>query len=317
MVIRVLASNMCGTDLKTFVRGHPLMKAPMTMGHEYCGVVSAIGSAVERFRRGERVVASNSAPCGSCPYCKRGALTLCERIPQSLIGFSAPGSYAQYLKIPRLIVSRNAYRAPSSVSPEEMACAEPLAAAIHALDKVKVRRGTQAVIIGSGALGLMLMQLLKARHARVTMTNRSEGRLRVAERLGADEVIQVYGSDLVAKVRKSANVGPDLVVEAVGKKETWEDAFRIVRDGGQVLFFGGCAAGTLVSFDAGKMHYREVSTFGSFHHEPAAFNRAIRAIASGEVKVRPLLTHRLQLGEIREGFELMERREALKVTVMA
>jgi len=316
LVIRVLASNMCGTDLKTFVRGHPLMRPPITMGHEYCGVVTALGDDVRKFKRGDRVVASNSAPCGECQFCKRGAMTLCEKIPQTLIGFSRPGSYAQYLRIPSEIVSRNTYRAPVTISSEEIACAEPLAAAIHALDKVKFRRGMNVVVIGTGALGLMLMQLLKARYARVAMTNRSEGRLRVAERLGADEVIQAEGSDLVGKVRKHWSIGPDLVIEAVGKKDTWEDAFRIVRDGGQVLFFGGCAAGTIVSFDAEKMHYGEVSTFGSFHHEPSAFKRAIRAIATREVKVAPLLTHRLQIREIREGFELMERREALKVTVM-
>jgi len=220
------------------------------------------------------------------------------------------------MRIPRHIVSENAYSVETSVSPGEMACAEPLAAAIHALDRVKLDRGMRVVLIGSGALGLMLLQLLKGKEAHVTMTNRSEGRLRTAEKLGADEVLQVTDEDLVAKAKgSSGGAGPDLVIEAVGKKETWEAAFRIVREGGQVLFFGGCAAGTEVSFDAGKMHYGEVTVTGSFHHEPTSFKRAITAIESGKVRVRPLLTHAVPLQKIQDGFGLMERHDALKVTV--
>ena len=316
VVVKVLASNICGTDLKSFLRGHPLMRPPMTMGHEFCGVVSEVGDGVKRFKAGDRVVASNSSPCGTCNFCRRGASTLCERIPSRLIGFSLPGSYAQYVKIPRHIVNENTYSVKTSVTPEEMACSEPLAAAIHALDRVKLESGMGVVLIGSGALGLMLLQLLKTRDIRVTMANRSESRLRIAEKMGADDVLQVTDEDLVAKARGAGGpTGPDLVIEAVGKKETWEAAFRIVREGGQVLFFGGCAAGTEVSFDAGKMHYGEVAVTGSFHHEPSSFKRAIAAIESGKVRVRPLLTHSVPLERIQDGFGLMERREALKVTV--
>jgi L-iditol 2-dehydrogenase len=316
VVIKVLASNICGTDLKSFLRGHPLMRPPMTMGHEFCGVVSEVGDGVEKFKPGDRVVASNSSPCGTCAFCRLGAPTLCEKIPSRLIGFSIPGSYAQYLRIPRHIVSDNAYSVKTSVSPEEMACSEPLAAAIHALDRVKLESGMSVFLIGSGALGLMLLQLLKTKGIHVTMTNRSESRLRTAEKLGADEVLRVTDEDLVAKAKGAGGpTGPDLVIEAVGKKETWEAAFRIVREGGQVLLFGGCAAGTEVSFDAGKMHYGEVTVTGSFHHEPSSFKRAITAIESGKVRVRPLLTHSVPLQRIQDGFGLMERREALKVTV--
>ena len=185
VVVKVLASNICGTDLKSFLRGHPLMRPPMTMGHEFCGVVSEVGEGVKRFKAGDRVVASNSSPCGTCTFCRQGAPTLCERIPRRLIGFSLPGSHAQYVKIPRHIVSENTYSVKASVTPEEMACSEPLAAAIHALDRVNLGSGMRVVLIGSGALGLMLLQMLKTRDIHVTMANRSESRLRIAEKMGA------------------------------------------------------------------------------------------------------------------------------------
>ncbi len=317
VVLEVLASNMCGTDLKAYLRGHPLMKPPMTMGHEYAGVVSSVGPNVSRFKRGDRVVASNSAPCGQCGMCRKGSLTLCKVTQRELLGFSIPGSYAQFVRLPGRIVRKNAYKFSSSTSAAEIACAEPLAAVIHALDRVKARRGSWAAVIGSGALGLMFLQLLKQAGLHVLMVNRSSGRLEVAEKLGAEQVAKADESNLADFVRSSTNgMGADLVVEAVGRRETWESAFRAARNGGEVLLFGGCAAGTLVTFDAQKMHYGETNLIGSFHHEPSAFRRAVRSIESGRVKMKPLLSAKMKLEEIEEAFQRMERREALKITVV-
>lgn len=317
LIIRVLASNMCGTDLKTYIRGHPLMKAPMIIGHEFCGEVIEVGEGVDRFKRGDRVVASNSAPCMQCTMCRLGSLTLCEGIRESLIGFTLPGSYASYLKIPSAIVDRNTYLIKSSIEPREIACAEPLASVIHAIDKVRIREGDRVAVIGSGALGLMFLQLLKSMNAYVIMTNRSGERVKLAERLGADAAIQVTDENLANKIREATDgIGADLVIEAVGRKETWESAFKAVRKGGQVLLFGGCSAGTTVSFDAEKIHYGETQIIGSFHHEPSAFRRAIEAIESKVVNVKPLLTHNLSINDILLGFRLMEKREAMKVSII-
>jgi L-iditol 2-dehydrogenase len=316
LVIKILVTNMCGTDLKTYNRGHPLIKPPMTMGHEYAGIVTEVGKGVRRFKEGDRVIASNSSPCFNCEMCNRRSYTLCRNIASSLIGFSVAGSYAEFVKIPSHIVKRNTYHLPRDPSVEELACAEPLASVIHALDKVIIREGMNVAIIGSGALGLLFLQLLKARGAKVIMTNRSAERLRVAERLGADQAIEVDGRNTVEKVRDATDgLGPDVVIEAVGKKETWEDSFRIVREGGTLLMFGGCAPGTIVSFDAKKIHYGEVTLVGSFHHEPSAFKRSLKSIQSGVVKVRPILSHTISLRRIHDAFELMEDRKALKVSI--
>lgn len=315
LVIRVLASNMCGTDLKSFLRGHPLMRPPVTMGHEYCGVVVDAGEGA-RFKEGESVVASNSAPCMRCEMCSRGSYSICTSIKQSLVGFSLPGSYAELMKIPAHIVSTNTYMF-SGPSPEEIACAEPLASVIHALDRVAVKEGETVAVVGAGALGLMFLQLLKSKGAKVIVANRSEARLEVAERLGADVLLCVSDDSLARKLRDATGgLGADLVVEAVGRKETWEACFMAARDGGTVLQFGGCQGGTTVEFDAGKIHYGETTIVGSFHHEPTAFRRAVSAIESGDVDVAPFLTHRVRLEEIMAAFELMKTRQAMKVSVI-
>jgi L-iditol 2-dehydrogenase len=249
--------------------------------------------------------------------CWRGSFSLCDVTQRELIGFSIPGSYAEFVRIPGRIVRKNAYKFSSSTPAAEIACAEPLAAVIHALDRVKPIRGSRVAVIGSGALGLMFLQLLKHAGLYVVMVNRSTGRLGVAERLGADRIIQADESNLADLVRGATDgLGADLVVEAVGRKETWESAFRATRNGGEVLLFGGCAAGTMVSFDAQKIHYGETNLIGSFHHEPSAFRRAVRYIESGRVKMKPLLDARMKLQDIQDAFQRMERREVLKIALV-
>ncbi len=316
LVIRVLVSNTCGTDLRAWQRGHPLMRPPIVIGHEYCGVVKEVGKDVKKFNEGDMIVGSNSCPCMKCAMCKIGSLTLCEQIPNNLIGFSLPGSFSEYLRVPAHIVRGNTYHAPKGVSTEEVACSEPLAAVIHALDKVSVKRGMKVAIIGAGAIGLMFLQLLKGMAAYVVMTDGSLGRLKIAEGFGADKVVEVTQDGVVAPLKQATNgLGPDLVIEATGTKEGWENAFRAVRNGGMVLLFGGCARGTLVSFDATKLHYREITVMGAFHHEPGAFVRAIDAVSKATVSVKELITSKLSLLQINHAYEMMEKKEALKVAI--
>lgn len=319
IIVKVAASNICGTDLRAWQRGHTLMKPPIVIGHEYSGIVDELGKHVSKFEVGDRIVGSNSSPCMTCAMCRAGSLTLCEKIPENLLGFSLPGSYAEYCRIPAHIVNRNVYRIPRNISPEEIACSEPLAAVIHALDKVSIKKGqTKAAIVGGGATGLMFLQLLKERGAYVVLIDANPERIKMAESFGSDSSIQVRDQDGLAAVLKQATKGegPDIVVEATGTKESWENSFRSVRDGGQVLLFGGCAKGTTVAFDAGKLHYREISMVGSFHHEPSSFKRAIEAISERKVRVKELISSRLPLTKINEALRLMEKKEALKVAVM-
>lgn len=316
LVIRILVSNVCGTDLRTWQGGHPLMRPPVVIGHEYYGIVKEVGRGVKEFRAGDEIVGSNSCPCMKCVMCNTGSLTLCEEIPKNLIGFSIPGSHAEYMRVPAHIVKGNIYHAPKGVAGEEIACSEPLAAAIHALDKLSIKEGMRVAVLGSGALGLMFLQLLKRTGVYVVMTDGMVGRLKIAERLGADKVIEVTQGSVVTPLKEATDgLGPDLVIEATGTKQAWENAFRAARDGGKVLLFGGCPGGTQVSFDATKLHYREITILGSFHHEPREFRKAIDAISKGTIRVKDLISLKLPLSQIGDAFEMMEKKEALKVAI--
>jgi L-iditol 2-dehydrogenase len=314
LILKVLASNMCGTDLKTYVRGHPLIKKGTVMGHEYSGVVIDSSGSFP-FKRGDYVVGSNSVPCMECYICKKGSYSLCTNIKKKLVGFTVNGSHAEMISVPPEIVKRNMYRFNNS-KPEHIACAEPLASVIHGAEKLKVKEDETVAIIGSGAIGLMFLQVLKLNGAKVIMTNRSEDRLEVAEKLGADVLLKVGGEDIDSKIKNATGGnGADVVIEAVGKRETWEVSLKAARDGGRILLFGGCASGTFVSFDAEMIHYGERQLIGSFHHEPNSFRKAVELIEKGLVRLERIVDMKIRLDSIIDGFKMMEERKALKVSI--
>lgn len=313
LVVRVHAALTCGTDLKTYRRGHPLIPPGTVLGHEFAGRVEAAGEGVA-FAPGDWVVAANSAPCGQCFWCASDQESLCQRL-EARLNF---GAFAQAIRLPAPIVARNTYPVPEGLAPEEAAMIEPLACVVHGQELVGVRPGeTVAILGGSGAIGLLHLQLaLRAGAGRVLSVGRSPRRLAVARQLGADETLSALEEDPVEAIRRrTEGRGADLVIEAVGKPEVWEMAVAACRRGGRVLLFGGCPAGTQVPLDAGRVHYGQLSLFGAFHHTPATVARALELLARGEVRAAPLLTHRLPLERAAEALELMERGEAVKVVL--
>jgi L-iditol 2-dehydrogenase len=140
--------------------------------------------------------------------------------------------------------------------------------------------------------------------------------LKEAERIGVDATINSSNENLTARVHElTGGKGADIVVEAVGRGETWEAAPNLARKGGTILLFGGCGTGTSVSFEAGRIHYGELHIQGSFHHTPSAVERAFRLIVSGQVFIKPLISHEMPLERAEEALQLMASGKALKVAL--
>lgn len=307
----------CGTDVKMLKRGHPLAKPPQIMGHEFAGTVSDVGPGVENFKVGMRVVAANSAPCNRCFYCLLHQPNLCEHLDESIMGFTWPGTYAEYVRIPERIVRQNTFQVPDGVPSESVASLEPLACVVHGWDLVEHMPGGTAIIIGGGPIGFLHAQLARLNGARqVALSDVLPERLREAEKMGVDTIINSASENLVDRVLGLTDGrGADIVVEAVGRRETWESAVGLSRKGGTILLFGGCPSGTLVSFSAQKIHYGELRVQGAFHHTPAAVERAFRLIVSGQVSIKPLISHEMPLEEAEEALKLMGDGKALKIAL--
>ena len=316
VLVRVRAALTCGTDLKTYQRGHHprMITLPAALGHELAGDIVEVGPAVSSFRTGERVVAANSAPCLRCFFCRRDKKNLCENL------LFVNGAYAEFIRIPGRVVERNTYRLPDQVDYREAALSEPLACVLNGIDDTGIRPGDTVAIIGLGPIGLMFVRVAKIRGARVIAIGRRQAHLDRAEHLGAEVLIESRrGFDPTDEVRRSTEGGrgSDIVIEAVGSPHAWRQAVSVVRTGGTVNFFGGCPKQTLVCFDTGKIHYSSLTLRSTFHHTPHHIREALGLIAREDVYPADFIAHQAPLRDLQAVFRRMATESGrLKTAIM-
>lgn len=316
IVVRVHAALTCGTDLKVYRRGYHarMLKPPIPFGHELAGTVHEVGKGVTGFRVGDRVVALNSAPCGECYYCRHSQENLCDRL------LFNNGAYAEFLLIPARIVAKNTLRIPDGVPFEHAALTEALACVVHGLDECRPRKGDTIAVIGGGPIGLMFMHVAELSGLRVIAVVKRDEQVTSAHTFGASEVVQITRvSDPVAAVREltTEERGADIVIEAVATPLAWQWAVDMVRKGGAVNFFGGCAAGTKVELDTNRLHYNNITLHASFHHTPATARKAFELIASGRFRCSETITSRAPLTELNRVFrQLMNRAGDIKTAII-
>ena len=298
IVVKVMSALTCGTDVKTFRRGHPVLikNIPSGFGHEFAGIVDRVGKNVDNVKVGDRVVAANSAPCGECFFCKREEYNLCENL--DLLN----GAYAEYITVPARIVKKNTLILPDDLSFDKAAFSEPLANVVHGVERTGIKEGDTVGIIGIGPIGLMFARLAKLKGARVIVAGRNPLKLQMADEFAhADEIVDLKKYPNPEKIFldfTEEHKGLDVAVECVGLPEIWERIFTFVRPGGTVHFFGGCKSGSKVTFDTTKMHYGDIRLMSVFHHTPKYFRKALEYIASGDVEVEKLITKTIGLKDI-------------------
>ena len=313
VLVKIEAALTCGTDIKTFRRGHPVLikTTPSGFGHEFAGSVVKVGENVVDFKIGDRVVAANSAPCGKCFYCQKKQYNLCENL--DLLN----GAYAEYITIPERIVAKNLLKLPNGLSFEKAAFCEPLANVVHGVERTNIQPGDTVGVFGIGPIGLMFARLAKLKGAKVIAAGRNPLKLEMAKEFAlADEIVDLKKYQHPEKIFKSFtkdNRGLDVAVECVGLPEVWEQMFNLVRKGGKVHLFGGCKSGTTVNLDTRRLHYDEVQIISVFHHTPQYFRQALDLIADGHVDVTKLITKKMHLSEAKEALEAHERGDAIKV----
>jgi L-iditol 2-dehydrogenase len=259
-----------GTDLKTYRRGHPLLlrDPPAPFGHEFCGIVD-----------GRRVVAANSAPCGTCEGCARGEQ--CRDL-----AFLA-GAYADWLLVPERIAAVNLYDVPPGVAPEVAAMLEPLACCLRGVDRAAIEAGDRVAILGAGPVGLMLAACVADAGGWPVVVGGREERRALAGEFGAEP---------------GDGRGADVVIEAAGTEQAWLDAQELVRPGGTVVMFGGLPRDVRPPTNAFRLHYDELTLRGSFHHTPATVRAALAFLASGAYPWERLVTHRVALAGLPQLF---------------
>jgi L-iditol 2-dehydrogenase len=303
VLVKVKAATTCGTDLKIFQRGYveKVIKLPTIFGHEWAGEVAEVGKGLEWPRKGMRVRAGNSAPCLHCSMCQRGKYNLCENM------IWLWGAYAEYIKVPARMVLINMQGIPDGISYEEAAITEPLACVLHGVEQANVKLGDTVAIIGAGPIGLLhLLTVKKMGAGRTIMIDLVDERLGFAEKLGADATVNSGKENVETRIRElTGGYGADVAIEAIGLSATWEQALKLARKGGTVLEFGGCPPGTEIKVNAEMLHYGELTVMGTFHTTPLHFRKALNLIATRTIDVRPLVTRKMKLDNIKEAFEIL------------
>jgi L-iditol 2-dehydrogenase len=267
VLVRVEAATTCGTDVKMWRRGHPILPSyPARFGHETAGL---------REETGERVLVGDSVACGSCRPCLGGRPQICRR-PRWILG-----GFAELIAAPVPAL----HAIPDGLDPAGAAMAEPLAAAVHAVERAPARAiAPDAGILGGGPMGQMLAALLVADGRTVTLADRHRERRAQAEAAGARSA--------------EALADHDVVFEAVGRPDAWRAAVQACAPGGCVVFVGGCAAGTDARLPTRPLHYDELDLRGAFHHAPAEVDRALALLAAGTVDWRTLAAGPIGLDEL-------------------
>ncbi|MDI3481585.1 MAG: L-iditol 2-dehydrogenase [Tepidanaerobacteraceae bacterium] len=265
VVIKPKVALTCGTDVKQYMRGYPLLKPPFPFGHEASGVVLSVGEGVSKFAVGDRVVAHATAPCNTCYYCKKGQHSMCENF------IANQGAFAEAWKIPKAIVDQNMFKIPDNLPFADAALLEPLSCATYGIEESNIHLGDTVVVNGAGPIGLLFVKLATLKGAKVIVSDMSEKRLALAKKLGASEIVNVTKvTDQVKAVidLTEEKRGVDVAIEAIGLPETWEKTIAMARRGGTVLLFGGPPGGTTITIETQRLHYSQLTIKGVFNTTP-------------------------------------------------
>ncbi|MCI0547969.1 MAG: alcohol dehydrogenase catalytic domain-containing protein [Candidatus Rokubacteria bacterium] len=306
VVVRVAAIGLCGTDHRIWNGDRPV-RYPLVMGHEMLGVVQAVGEAVGNLREGERVAVEPNYSCGACPLCREGNRNLC--LSRVTLGIDVHGGCAELVRAP----ARCCWPAPVALTDDQLLLVEPLAVVVRAVGRAAPRAGESAAVVGMGTLGLLAIQVLKARGLRVLAVGRSPRRVALAEELGADAVASAAaGAPSAEAQRFSRREGVDLVIETAGTADAVGQAAALARPGGRVVLTGLPHAPSSVDFFS--VVRREITLVGSMIYQDE-FPRAVELLATGAVNGARLLTHRFPLAGIEDAFHAHRSPEAIKVAV--
>ena len=318
--IRVKNCSTCGTDVKIRKNGHQNLTPPRIIGHEIAGEVVEVGSGVAGdWKPGDRVQVIAAVPCGKCHECRKGWMAVCQN--QTSVGYQYDGGFAEYMIVPREVLAVDGMnRIPDGVGFAEASAAEPFACAINAQEQLGIEPGDDVVIFGAGPIGCMHVRIARGVHGagRIILVDINSERLKMsADAVQPDVVINASEVNIVEEILKlTGGRGADVIITATPATITQEQAVSMAARNGRISFFGGLPkTNPTITLDSNLVHYRQLHIHGANGSAPEHNRRALDYIASGEVPVADLITRRIRLRDVMDAFGIVERGEAIKVTV--
>jgi L-iditol 2-dehydrogenase len=306
VLIRVGACGICGSDVHGYDGSSGRRIPPIVMGHEAAGRIAAVGVGVTGLSEGDRVTFDSTIYCGACEYCRRGEVNLCDHrqvLGVSCGDYSRAGAFAEFVAVPARVV----YKLPESISFAEAAMLEAVAVAIHAVSLAEISAESTALVVGAGTIGVLILQALRvAGCGRVIVSDVDPTRLKMAQELGATDVLSANEDSVTHTLQRTGGVGVDVAMEAVGRNETVQAAIASVRKGGTVVLVGNISPD--VTLPLQKVVTRQIRLQGSCA-SAGEYPQAIALMASGEIRVKPLITAIAPLADGPQWFERLYARE--------
>ena len=313
VLVKMIVCGVCGTDIEK-IRGESA--TPLKLGHEVTGVIADVGASVKKFKVGDRVFVHHHVPCYTCYYCRHGDYTMCDEFPKNNLD---PCGMAEYFRVPEANVERGAVlKLPDRVEFDEAALIEPIGCCIRGLNKVKINVGDDALIVGAGPIGLIMISLLKIFGAgSIIVSETSSFRLSAAKNFDVDAAVNPINEDLKETVYKVTDgKGVDLAIIAVGNAKTIPQALDLLRKGGKLLLFGSPPIGDSLIYDANKIFLRELKIIPSYSTTEIETNMALKLLKLKKIDALKLISHRFKLDEAEKALKLAaESDKTLKVLI--
>ncbi len=309
LLVKIKAAAICGTDVDIF-RGKGGAKFPVIPGHEAAGEIEEIGSNVTTFKKGDRVVIDPAISCGQCFWCKKGLRNICPN--GGLIGREKDGAFAEFISVPE----SNVYKIPEDMNFEEATIVITLSTVLHSHRLIDIFPEDSIAIMGCGFTGLLHIQVVKLRGARpIIAISRSLWKLCLAEKLGANFVKKSGENDIISVVRElTENRGVDLAIETVGNSAALRECTEFVRTGGKILAFG--ISSDKLDINMFLFYYKQLSIIGSRAMLPEDFNPSIQMIATKQINVKPLITHKIPFEKLERGLDMFEDRSVKSIRIV-
>ncbi len=309
LLISVAACGICGTDLHIF-EGSANSTPPVILGHEYAGTVCDVGKDVSQFKIGDRVVIDPNISCGYCYYCRRGLGHLCENL--TALGVHRDGGFAEYSIAPEA----QAYKLPDNVPFEWGAFVEPLSCVVHGVDLADIQIGDVVVILGAGAIGLMMTEVVHfSGVGKIIVVEPSQERREIARLLKADIVIDPVKEDVRDIILRNTDNGADVVIECAGTPESSILAFDLTRRGGKIILFGVCDKDAKINIKPQEIYFKELTIKGSYVN-PNTFSRAIELLSFGRIDFGKFSIMRFPLEDLLKAFECHKKRKSAKTLII-
>jgi L-iditol 2-dehydrogenase len=301
VLVRVRACGICGSDVHGMDGSSGRRIPPIIMGHEAAGVIDEVGASVTNWKKGERVTFDSTVSCGECWYCRRGEVNLCEN--RRVLGVSCGeyrrhGAFAEYIAVPARIL----YRLPENVSFDQAAMVEAVSVAVHAVERTPLKPDASAVVVGTGMIGLLIVQVLRARGCgKIIAIDLDKEKLKLASKFGATHTIEASEADMPEKIRTlTSGRGADAAFEVVGLPATVKTAIESVRKGGSITLVGNLKP--QVELPLQSVVTRELTLIGTCA-SAGEYPACLDLISSGKVNVTDFISATPPLEEGAKWFE--------------